>query len=177
MVQKVRSTDIRKSAALSLHHAILEESFVLDDKFCDDDDLETSWKKKKISDKFMTFSSTLFNIKKSLMLADPVFNETHLQSPGFVEDDIDTKRKNENIKFTKLISIYQIIFYILHPSKKKTPLHMMTVHAIYNKCKSRELIASFNHIGVCVSYTDAMRKGSCPHTLPLFQRHVHYCSL
>ena len=42
----------------------------------------------------MTFFSTLFNIKKSLMLADPVFNETHLQSPDFVEDDIDT----DNIK-------------------------------------------------------------------------------
>ena len=28
------------------------------------------------------------------MLADPVLNETHLQSPDFVEDDIDT----ENIK-------------------------------------------------------------------------------
>ena len=97
MVQKVRSTDIRKSAALSLHHAILEESFVLDDKLCDDDDLETSWKKKKNSDKFMTFFSTLFNIKKSLMLADPVFNETHLQSPDFVEDDIDTKRKKIRI--------------------------------------------------------------------------------
>ena len=34
---------------------------------------------------------------------------------------------------------------------------MMTVHAIYNKCKSRELIASFNHIGVCVSYRQVQK--------------------
>ena len=40
----------------------------------------------------MTFFSTLFNIKKSLMLANPVFNETHLQSPDFAEDDIDTEK-------------------------------------------------------------------------------------
>ena len=39
MVQKVRSTDIITSAALSLRHAILEESFDLDDKFCDADEL------------------------------------------------------------------------------------------------------------------------------------------
>ena len=39
IVQKVRSTDILKGAALSLRHAILEESFHLDDKFCDADDL------------------------------------------------------------------------------------------------------------------------------------------
>ena len=94
MVQKVRSTDIIISAALSLCHAMLEESFDLDDKFCNADDLEKSWKKTKMSDKFMTFFSSLFNIKKYLMLADPVFNETHLQSPDFVEDDIDT----DNIK-------------------------------------------------------------------------------
>ena len=31
------------------------------------------------------------------MLADPVFNETHLQSTDFVEDDIDTKRKKIRI--------------------------------------------------------------------------------
>ena len=34
---------------------------------------------------------------------------------------------------------------------------MMTVHAIYDKCKSRELIASFNHIGVCVSYRQVQK--------------------
>ena len=39
MIQKVSSTDIIKSAALSLRHAILEESFGLDDKFCDADEL------------------------------------------------------------------------------------------------------------------------------------------
>ena len=41
----------------------------------------------------MTFFSTLFNIKKSLMLADPVFNETHLQSPDFVEMTLIPKEK------------------------------------------------------------------------------------
>ena len=60
------------------------------------------------------------------MFAKPGFNENHLQSPGFVEDDIDTERKNENIKFTKLISLFQIIYYILHAGKKTTPLVSMT---------------------------------------------------
>ena len=105
----------------------------------------------------MTFVSILFNIKKYLILADQVFNETHLQSLDFVEDDIDTKRKSENIKFTKLVSIYRTIFYILHAGKKKTPLHMITTHVIYDKCKSRELITAFNHIGVSVSYRQVQK--------------------
>ena len=65
---KARSANTAKSAALSLGHAILEESFDLDDRFCDDDDnddddddddddLETSWQKKKLF-------SNLFNIQK-----------------------------------------------------------------------------------------------------------------
>ena len=104
-----------------------------------------------MSDNFLTFFFTFFNIKESLMFAHPVFNETYLQSPNFVEDDIDTERKNENIKFTKLMSLYLIIYYILHAGKKKTPLHTMTAHAIYDICKSRELITTLNHTGVCIS--------------------------
>ena len=91
------------------------------------------------------------------MLADPVFNETHLQVPDFVEDDIDTERKNENIMFTKLMSLYQIIYYILYAEKKKIPLHMMTAHAICDKCKSRKPVTTFNHIGVCVSYRQVQK--------------------
>ena len=125
-----------KECTLSLGHAILEESFDLDDKFCVADDLETSWKKTKISDKFIAFFSPLLNIKKSLMLADPVSNETHLLLPDFVKDDIDTERKNENIKFTKLMSLYQIILHILEAGKKKTHHHMITAHAIYGRCRA-----------------------------------------
>ena len=62
--------------------------------------------KNHIFDRFMAFFSTLFTMKTSLMLADPIFNETHLQSPDFVGDDIDIERKNENIKFTKLMPLY-----------------------------------------------------------------------
>ena len=102
----MRSTEIIKSAALSLHHAILGDSFDLDDKFCHAHDLETPSKKTKIYDKFMIFFSTLFSIKMSLMLADPVFDETHLQSPDFVEDDTDAERKNENINFSKLLYLF-----------------------------------------------------------------------
>ena len=59
------------------------------------------------------------------MLADPVLNETYLQSPDSAEDDIDIKSKNEKIKFTKLMSHSKYIYYILHVGKNKTPLHIM----------------------------------------------------
>ena len=39
------------------------------------------------------------------MLADPAFNETHLQSPGFIEDGIDTERKYENTNNNKPVRV------------------------------------------------------------------------
>ena len=115
-----------------------------------------SWKKTKIFGKLMKFFSTLFNLKKSLMLVDLVFNETHLQSPDFVEDDIYTERTKDNI-YVYIMSICQIIYYILHARKKKTPFHMMTAHAIYDKCKSRVLTTTFDHIGVCINYRQVQK--------------------
>ena len=78
-----------------------------------------------------------------LTLVDTVFNENHLRSTDFVEYDIDAERKNEKIKVTKLMSLYQIIYYILHAGKKETFLHMMTTHDIYEKCKSIIILEHF----------------------------------
>ena len=36
----------------------------------------------------------------------------------------------------------------------------MTAHAIYDKCKSREPITTFNHIGACVSYRQVQKAKS-----------------
>ena len=44
IICKVISIHKRKSAILSLHHATMEESFDLDDKFCDADDLQSFMK-------------------------------------------------------------------------------------------------------------------------------------
>ena len=52
----------------------------------------------------------------------------------------------------KIKSVIQIIFYVLNQGKQKSPFHIMNANAIYEKCKSRELITSFNLVGISVSY-------------------------
>ena len=52
-------------------------------------------------------------------------------------------------------SLFQLIYYNIHNSKKKTPLHIMNSSAIYEKYKSRELLTSFNRLGLCTSYKEA----------------------
>ena len=51
----------------------------------------------------------------------------------------------------KIKSLFQLIYYNIHNGKKKTPLHIMNSKAIYQKCKSRELLTSFNLLGLCTS--------------------------
>ena len=58
------------------------------------------------------------------------------------EDDLQIKIK----------SIFQIIYYRLHDGRKNCPLHIMNALAIYGRCKSRELITSFNKQSCPVSY-------------------------
>ena len=54
-------------------------------------------------------------------------------------------------------SLFQLIYYNIHNGKKETPLHIMNSSAIYKKCKSRELLTSFNRLGLCTSYKETKR--------------------
>ena len=79
-----------------------------------------------------------------------------------IENDEGAKDKEEDLvselkKVTKIKSLYQMMFYSIHKGRNKTPLHVMTGHNIYDKCKSRELRTSLNRIGVCVSYNEIQR--------------------
>ena len=58
----------------------------------------------------------------------------------------------KKILTNKIKSVIQTIFYVLNQGKQKTPFHIMNANAIYEKCKSRELITSFNLVGISVSY-------------------------
>ena len=53
----------------------------------------------------------------------------------------------------KIGSLFQIMFYNLHNGYKRTPRHIMNSVEIYERCKSKELITSFNISGLCISYT------------------------
>ena len=73
------------------------------------------------------------------------------------DDESNVLDDDKNVSQTfdiplKIKSLFQLIYYNIHNGKKKTPLHIMNSSAIYEKCKSRELLASFNRLGLCTSY-------------------------
>ena len=44
----------------------------------------------------------------------------------------------------KMKAIFQILFYQVVRGRKNTPLHILNAHAVYEHCRSRELITAFN---------------------------------
>ena len=64
--------------------------------------------------------------------------------------------QSENIK-RKCGTIFQIIFYLVHSSKKKTPLHASLCESIHDICRSKNLIQTMNRIGLYMSYDELQR--------------------
>ena len=149
VINTLRSLDGVKSAARIIGDKLLNIDFGLQDKFCDAEELKLAWRTTKIPDELLVFFSELFNINKTTLLKD-YYNE---------DNDIDKTQidENDSLKSMKIGSLFQIMFYNLHSGNKRTPLHVMNAVEIYERCKSRELITSFNRSGLCISYA-SMKK-------------------
>ena len=59
------------------------------------------------------------------------------------------------------------MYYHVTKGRKKTPLHVMNVHTIYELCRSSELITSFKRQSTCISYKamKELRKDLAKHTV------------
>ena len=56
------------------------------------------------------------------------------------------------------MSLLHIMYYNIYHGRKKAPLNVMNIHAIDEICKSRDLITSFNRLGLCESYNSFKRQ-------------------
>ena len=70
------------------------------------------------------------------------------------DDEIGKTKTHENdvLKPIKIRPLFQIMFYNFHNGNKQTPLHVIHLVEIYERCKSREFITSLNGSGLCISY-------------------------
>ena len=145
----IRSCNPVTECALLLRESLKKLDFGLNDKFCDAQDMRNSWTESKIPEVFIKFFSTLFDIdEKSLEECEILENEDD------EELEIGKYSHRWNLKAQTLL---QIMYYICHHGARKTPLHMMVGESIHQKCRSKTLITSFNHIGLSVSYHEVIR--------------------
>ena len=111
-----------------------------------------------------TFFSTLFNLRlrNKLQGTDEgscANMDDENGNADIYQTDIDKRIESflEDQNFTKIHSMFQMLFYFVHRGQKKTPLTVMTGHTVYDKCKSRELITALNKIGVSTSYNEVLK--------------------
>ena len=73
----------------------------------------------------------------------PAQEEQHLQAQQ------ENRMRDHNS--TQLHCLFQMIVYNMHSGVKKTPLHMMLVHALYAIDSNKSLLAAFNIIVSCTN--------------------------
>ena len=182
VVKRLRSLDTTKNVAEKLRKSFLEIDFDLNNKFGDREHLLGSWDNLPLSNEILTFLGTLFNINPAKLLPKypknihPITlhrclivvivmsnnnksNSNNCDSLIPNDDEINVLDDDKNVSQTfdiplKIKSLFQLIYYNIHKGKKKTPLRLMNSSAIFEKCKSRELLTSFNGLGLCTSYKE-----------------------
>ena len=154
VIKKLRSLNTVKIAAQTIRKCLLEAEFDLKDKYCDAQELNHSWKDMVLPAGLGAFFSVLYNVNQTKLLAETITNcDDSTEKESEVNDSVAEDRK-----ITKLKALYQIMYYKVYNGRRRTPLHLMAAHNIYDKCKSRELIKSLNRTGVCISYNEIQRE-------------------
>lgn len=146
-----------KEAATIIKESLKNVNFNLEDTYCEEEKLRSSWYNATIPQKITPFFSELFDIDEKII------------------DSIENVNLFTQRKFLKVKSFYQIMYHV-HFNGRKTPLHMLTAITIHNISRSNIIITSLNRKGMCVSYDEVIRHRnrlalyithSCKNAVPL----------
>ena len=150
-INKLRSIDCVKNAVQYIRKVLLNVDFCLEDKFCDAQELKDSYSNTQIPDVFLSFFATLFNINQAMLMRKSLEEDETALYDDDEEDYLVENRQHKRLNL-KMKAILQILFYQVAYGHKNTPLHILNAHAIYEHCRSRELITGCNRQGGSVSY-------------------------
>ena len=85
----------------------------------------------------------------------------NMESGGNKCDDFSDNTHEDNIeqktKRLQILSVFQILYYIMFNGRKKTPLQTLLGQTFHDVCKSKTLISSLNLLGISVSYDEVLR--------------------
>ena len=84
-------------------------------------------------------------------------SSTDIECESEHEEEDEVRQGRSETKKRKMVALYQILYFILHNSMRRTPLHIMRAQAIHKARKSKILITSFNHFSLSVSYDELLR--------------------
>ena len=142
VAQKLSAMNSVKDTAHAIRVALKNVDFKLEGKFCDAEEMKSSWQNMQLPDCLLLFFSTLFNIPQSTLMQSSLKTDTTDDGNTCIVEDDDTsieefvdkvnlKKLSRTRKVIKVMSIFQTMYYVLHNGRKKTPLHVMSGHIRY----------------------------------------------
>ena len=152
-INSLRYIDIVKTAAIEIRKSLPGVNFELENSFCDAHQLKQSWKETKIPDVLLSFFAALFNVCSTKLMRNEITSDIDdcIFEDCLVEEG-NEEEGQDSLLMTRTKSLFQILYYHVTKGRKKIPLHVMNAHAIYERCRSRELTTSFNRQSICISY-------------------------
>ena len=177
ILAKLNHLNIAKQAGKMIRMALKQVDFGLQDSFCDSNDLNDSWDQTRMPECLIEFFTSLLNMRKSDLigsnrnsLVDDIDTEDHENDEMNHESEdedhnlneredtsiprVASRKKKKKPKVRLANSFFQTLFYAVHNGQKKTPLHTMMAHHVYDICKSKELITTLSRSGYSISYTE-----------------------
>jgi len=106
----------------------------------------------QIPDELVTFLCVLINCDRNDLVCTVGDDDDDDTS-----DDESSGNGSESPKLRKLKSVFQVLYFMVHNGRRRTPLHLMCGEGIHAACKSKTLITSLNHLGISVNYDEILR--------------------
>ena len=156
LAEKIRSIDPLKVFASRIREELSAFDFQLNDRFGDAEDLRQSLKKADIPKVTLHFFSEIFNFDVTTYkeAAENILTDDYENI-----DDHDDKNKNEgrsklSIRLClKIQSLFQILYYIHHRGRRRTPIHVMNAvwaHSLGHG--GTQFVHILNRLGLSNSY-------------------------
>lgn len=167
LAERIRSLDPVQVCAGVIRKALDEYDFGLDDSFCDAHDLKHSLSEMNIPEPVLRFFSHLYNFNPDTYAeaAEAVMAESDepVDDDKEDDDDYDTGSKPSGNSLStqrcrKIQSLFQVMYYIHHCGRKRTPMHIMNAESVHGLGRGGKIVTTvLNHGGLAISYPELRR--------------------
>lgn len=164
--ERIRSVDSLQVCAALIRRSLDNYDFGLDDSFCDSHDLRHACSDMNIPDPILRLFGYLYNFNPDTYqcAAQSVMTDKYVASEQ--EDDGNDDENEEGIldgnlstqRCRKMQSLFQVMYYLRHHGRKRTPMHIMNAEAVHSLGRGGKIVTSIlNHEGLALSYTELRR--------------------
>ena len=164
LAEKIRSVDPTQLCASKIRKELLHFDFHLNDQFCDAVELMDSLYKFTIPETTLKFFGKIFNFQPASHheISKEIIREScdYQDEPDEDEDDnsVNSSRTVSKSRCRQVQSLFQIMFYVLHSGRKRTPMHLMNgVWAQSLGDGGSMFTRILNNLGLASSYEEILR--------------------